>query len=249
MSEREAGGGGDGGKSRIGAATLARCCVLQRVLRFKSQQRDPLKRTAHTAAKRCIPRCHVTKLDTAHHRRYHLRCSHDAISLFQSNYASPLLPVPLLPFLLSLFLSFSSPSVSASLFVVANLLHDSFYFRDVRGFLVYVVSRTYVRIYANQLAQSICHLWSTTILPGRPGNASLTEAESHPSGDVSLNSRVIAWTSERERERASEKREPYLRVVSVIFLKLTLLTRINLLCHSISKRLALCARIKEYIRE
>lgn len=61
-------------------------------------------------------------------------------------------------FCLSLSLSFFSPSVSASLFVVANLLHDSFYFRDVRGFLVYVVSRTYVRIYANQLAQSICHL-------------------------------------------------------------------------------------------
>lgn len=105
-------------------------------------------------------------------------------------------------------LSFSSPSVSASLFVVANLLHDSFYFRDVRGFLVYVVSRTYVRIYANQLAQSICHLWSTTILPGRPGNASLTEAESHPSGDVSLNSRVIAWTSEREREREERALSP-----------------------------------------
>lgn len=92
-----------GGKSRIGAATLARCCVLQRVLRFKSQQRDPLKRTAYTAAKRCIPRCHVTKLDTAHHRRYHLRYSHDTISLFQSNYTSPLpAPLPLLSLPLSL---------------------------------------------------------------------------------------------------------------------------------------------------
>ena len=100
---------------------IAKCCILQRVLRFKSQQRDPLKRARiQLPSVVYLLSCHKTRHCPS--RRYHLRYSHDTISLLRSNYISPQLSLSLsLPPSLSLFfcLSLFLPFLSL-LFVIAE---------------------------------------------------------------------------------------------------------------------------------
>jgi len=87
--------------------TTKRCSIVsvpQRVLRFKSQQRDPLKRARiQLPSVVYLLSCHKTRHCPS--RRYHLRYSHDTISLLRSNYISLRFSLFLFPPLF--FLSFS----------------------------------------------------------------------------------------------------------------------------------------------